>query len=178
MTQSSKITNYLTIDVEEHFQVAAFEDIVNPKDWEIYESRVVKNTNLILDLLKKHKTKATFFIVGWTAERHPDMVREIASQGHDIGCHSYMHKKIYDLTPEEFRQDTVKAKAILEQIIKKKGSLDIEPPATQSQKKHYGHSTFSTNWALNMIPAFSQFFMTIMAFRMPRGLDINIQTST
>ncbi len=85
MTQSNKITNYLTIDVEEHFQVAAFEDIVNPKDWEIHESRVVKNTNLILDLLKKHKTKATFFIVGWTAERHPDMVREIAEQGHDIG---------------------------------------------------------------------------------------------
>lgn len=120
MTQVSKITNYLTIDVEEHFQVAAFEDVVSPKDWEIHESRVVKNTNLILDLLEKHKTKATFFIVGWTAERHPDMVREIASQGHDIGCHSYMHKKIYDLTPDEFRKDTAKAKAILEQITGKK----------------------------------------------------------
>jgi len=120
MTQSSKITNYLTIDVEEHFQVAAFEDIVNPNDWENHESRVVKNTNQILDLLKKHKIKATFFIVGWTAERHPDMVREIVSQGHDIGCHSYMHKKIYDLTPEEFRRDTAKAKTILEQITRKK----------------------------------------------------------
>jgi polysaccharide deacetylase family protein (PEP-CTERM system associated) len=142
MTQSNKITNYLTIDVEEHFQVAAFEDIVNPKDWEIHESRVVKNTNLILDLLKKHKTKATFFIVGWTAERHPDMVREIADQGHDIGCHSYMHKKIYDLTPEEFRQDTAKAKAILEQITGKK-ILGYRAPSYSITKKSL--------WALDIL---------------------------
>jgi len=120
MKQSDEITNYLTIDVEEHFQVAAFDDIVNSKDWDSHESRVVKNTKLILDLLEKHKTKATFFIVGWTAERHPEMVREIGRQGHDIGCHSYMHKKIYDLTPEQFRKDTVEAKAILEQITGKK----------------------------------------------------------
>ena len=142
MTQSNKITNYLTIDVEEHFQVAAFEDIVNPKDWESHESRVVKNTNLILDLLKKHKTKATFFIVGWTAERHPDMVREIARQGHDIGCHSYMHKKIYDLTPEEFRQDTAKAKAVLERITRNK-IIGYRAPSYSITKKSL--------WALDIL---------------------------
>ena len=120
MTQLNKLANYLTIDVEEHFQVAAFDDIINPTDWDSHESRVVKNTKLILEILGKHKTKATFFIVGWTAERHPDLVREIDRQGHNIGCHSYMHKKIYDLTPEEFRKDTAKAKAILEQITGKK----------------------------------------------------------
>jgi polysaccharide deacetylase family protein (PEP-CTERM system associated) len=120
MTQPTKITNYLTIDVEEHFQVAAFDDIIKPKDWQNHESRVAKNTTLLLDLLEKHNTKATFFIVGWTAERNPDLVREIDRQGHDIGCHSYLHRKIYDLTPEEFRNDTAKAKDILEQIIGKK----------------------------------------------------------
>ena len=120
MNQPTPITNYLTIDVEEHFQVAAFDDIVKAKDWNSHASRVTKNTTLILDLLAKHQTKATFFIVGWTAERNPDLVKEIDNQGHDIGCHSYMHRKIYDLTPEEFRQDTVKAKTILEQITGKK----------------------------------------------------------
>lgn len=120
MKQTDQITNYLTIDVEEHFQVAAFDDIVSPKDWDNHESRVVKNTRVILDLLDQHNTKATFFIVGWTAERYPELVREIDSRGHCIGCHSYLHRKIYELTPEEFRQDTVKAKDILERIINKK----------------------------------------------------------
>lgn len=120
MPSSPKITNYLTIDVEEHFQVAAFDDIVKQKDWNSHVSRVAKNTTLILDLLAKHQIKATFFIVGWTAERNPALVKEIDRQGHDIGCHSYMHRKIYDLTPDEFRKDTIKAKDILEQITDKK----------------------------------------------------------
>ncbi len=111
-----EITNYLTIDVEEHFQVAAFEDIINPKDWDGHDSRVVKNTRCILELLGKHETRATFFVVGWTAERNPELVKEIISHGHDIGCHSYMHRKIYDLTPDEFRKDTARAKDILEDI--------------------------------------------------------------
>ncbi len=116
----NKITNFLTIDVEEHFQVAAFEDIVHPKDWGNHESRVVKNTRLLLEVLKRHDTRGTFFIVGWTAEQHPELVKEICDQGHEIGCHSYLHKKVYDLTPEEFRQDTQKAKEVLEQITGRK----------------------------------------------------------
>jgi len=120
MNQSDKITNYLTIDVEEHFQVAAFDDIISSKDWGKHESRVVKNTKVILDLLEQYNTKATFFIVGWVAEKHPDLVLEIRDQGHDIGCHSYMHKKVYDLSPEEFRTDTIKAKNILEEVVGKK----------------------------------------------------------
>jgi len=118
-TNKPAISNYLTIDVEEHFQVAAFEDIISPASWEKYPSRVKNNTRLILDLLDKHRIKATFFIVGWTAERHPKLVKEIEARGHQIGCHSYRHQKIYNLTPEEFRQDTAKAKDILEQIIGK-----------------------------------------------------------
>jgi len=120
MKQSDNITNYLTIDVEEHFQVAAFDDIISSVDWEQHESKVVKNTKVILDLLEQYKTKATFFIVGWTAERNPGLVREIVRQGHGVGCHSYMHQKIYDLVPNEFRRDTVKAKDILENIVGRK----------------------------------------------------------
>lgn len=115
-TQRSSIKNYLTIDVEDYFQVAAFEDIISPSSWDSMEQRVEQNTSCILDILARYDIKATFFVVGWTAERFPELVRKIKAAGHDIGCHSYHHKKIYDLTPEEFRQDTKQAKEILEDI--------------------------------------------------------------
>jgi len=114
MNQS--VTNYLTVDVEDYFQVAAFENVISPESWGRYECRVVANTQAVLRLFSAHKVHATFFIVGWIAERYPDLVREIARHGHEIGCHSYRHQKIYNLTPEEFREDTRKAKDILEQI--------------------------------------------------------------
>lgn len=120
MVKSDQITNYLTIDVEEHFQVAAFEDVISSKNWSDHDSRVSRNTGILLDLLDDYDTKATFFIVGWVAEHHPDLVLEIRGRGHDIGCHSYMHKKIYELTQDEFRADTRKAKNLLEQIIGEK----------------------------------------------------------
>lgn len=109
-------SNYLTIDVEDYFQVAAFEKLVQPTSWGGYASRVERNTAVLLALLARYGVKATFFIVGWTAEQHPELVRAITAEGHEIGCHSYQHQKIYTLTPEEFRQDTKKAKEILEDI--------------------------------------------------------------
>jgi len=111
------ITNYLTIDVEDYFQVSAFEDIINPRDWDTMEQRVVRNTQKILAMLADHSVKATFFVVGWIAEKFPHLVKGIHNQGHVIGCHSYWHRKIYDLSPEEFRADTVKVKMLLENII-------------------------------------------------------------
>jgi polysaccharide deacetylase family protein (PEP-CTERM system associated) len=117
---SDTITNYLTIDVEEYFQVSAFESIVSPDDWQNMEYRVELNTTKVLNLLAQYTVKATFFVVGWVAEKHPALVKKINAQGHEIGCHSYQHKKIYDLTPNEFRKDTLKAKDILEQITGKK----------------------------------------------------------
>ena len=110
------ISNYLTIDVEDYFQVSAFEGFIELKNWDTMEQRVVRNTANVLELLAKHKTKATFFVVGWTAQRFPDLVREIVETGHVIGCHSYLHRKIYTMTPDEFREDTSKAKSILEDI--------------------------------------------------------------
>ena len=111
-----KITNFLTIDVEDYFQVSAFENIVKKDNWDTYPSRVVQNTRKILSILDEHNVKATFFILGWTAEKHPQLVKEISAKGHEICCHSYYHRLVYDLTPEEFYQDTKKAKDILEQI--------------------------------------------------------------
>jgi len=113
----NSISNYLTIDVEDYFQVAAFEDIIDPSNWDAMEQRVVRNTEKVLTLLADHQTKATFFIVGWIAERYPQLVKTIHNQGHRIGAHSYWHRKIYDLTPEQFRADTHKVKSILEDIV-------------------------------------------------------------
>ena len=111
-----EITNYLTIDVEDYFHVSAFEGVVQPEEWPVQESRVEKNTGKILKILAERGIKATFFIVGWVAERHPQLVREIMAGGHEIGCHSYLHRRIYTLTQEEFREDTRRAKAILEEV--------------------------------------------------------------
>ncbi len=110
------ITNYLTIDVEDYYQVSAFEGVIRPEEWHGQESRVENNTGTILRILAERGIKATFFIVGWVAERYPQLVRDIAGGGHEIGCHSYLHRRIYTLTPEEFRDDTLKAKAILEEV--------------------------------------------------------------
>lgn len=111
------IQNYLTIDVEEHFQVSAFEKTVAVSDWDNHESRVENSTSCILSLLEKYHVKATFFVVGWVAEKHPDLVKEIRQAGHEIGCHSYAHRKVYDFTPDQFREDTKRAKDILENIL-------------------------------------------------------------
>jgi len=111
-----KNVNYLTVDVEDYFQVAAFEKVISPDSWNEHDCRVVANTHSVLHLFAEHGVHATFFIVGWIAERYPQLVREIEQHGHEIGCHSFWHRKIYDLSPVEFREDTRKAKDILEQI--------------------------------------------------------------
>ena len=112
----SKIINYLTIDVEDYFQVSAFEKVIEPKGWGTYPCNVVQNTKIILDLLARRNVKATFFIVGWIAERYPDLVRQISDHGHEVGCHSYWHRKVYDLTPDDFKDDTYRSKSIIENI--------------------------------------------------------------
>ncbi len=134
--------NYLTVDVEDYFQVAAFEKVIAPDKWDEYECRVVANTRAILELFDAAGVKATFFIVGWIADRYPDLVSEIDRHGHEIGCHSYWHRKIYDLSPEEFREDTQKAKEILEQIIDK--------PVYGYRAPSYSITTASL-WALDIL---------------------------
>lgn len=110
------IPNYLTVDVEDYYQVSAFEPLVGLAKWDQYPSRVIGNTRVILDALDRHYIKATFFVLGWTAERNPDLVKDIMTGGHHIGCHSYQHRLIYNLSPNEFREDTRRAKDVLEEI--------------------------------------------------------------
>src|SRR5450759_4344995 len=97
--------NAFTVDVEDYFQVSGFERHIHRDDWDGYESRVVPNTRRILRLLNHHHVKATFFVLGWVAERFPDLVLQIRDEGHEIGSHGYWHRLIYDQTPHEFRED-------------------------------------------------------------------------
>lgn len=108
------ISNALTIDVEDYYQVAAFSNIVEYKEWDRHESRVEKNTFHILQLFSDADVKATFFVLGWVAARHPGIVREIVNQGHEIACHGYSHQLIYRQSPDVFRRETADSKAILE----------------------------------------------------------------
>jgi polysaccharide deacetylase family protein (PEP-CTERM system associated) len=104
----------LSVDVEDYFQVEAFTDRIRREDWETMPRRVVANTERVLDLLAAHQQHGTFFIIGWIAERHPELVRKIHAAGHEVACHSLLHRLVYSLTPDEFREDTRRAKAILE----------------------------------------------------------------
>lgn len=105
-----------TVDVEDYFQVYAFEKYVDRSTWDAFPSRVDRNTGVILDLLARHGATGTFFILGWVADKHPHVVRRIADAGHEIASHGWWHRKITSLTPKEFREDARASRAILEQV--------------------------------------------------------------
>lgn len=107
--------NALTVDVEDYFHASAFRATAPPEDWARLPSRVERNTRKVLELLADSNTRATFFILGWVAERYPSLVREIQSAGHELGCHSYAHPLLYKMTPAQFRDDTSHALAAIEQ---------------------------------------------------------------
>jgi len=109
--------NALTIDVEDYFHVTAFEHCMSPAEWDCCESRVADNTLHILDLLDESNVRATFFVLGWVAERNPSLVKEIARRGHEIASHGYSHRRVYNLTQKQFRDDICTSKALLEQLI-------------------------------------------------------------
>lgn len=108
------ITNYLTIDVEDYFHVSAFEKQSPPDTWGGRECRVERNTDLILTILDEYQVKATFFILGWVAERYPQLTQKIAAKGHEIACHGYLHQRLSLQSQTTFREDIRKAKGILE----------------------------------------------------------------
>jgi polysaccharide deacetylase family protein (PEP-CTERM system associated) len=106
--------NALTVDVEDYFQVAAFARQIHPATWDGIPLRVEANTKRLLDLFAEHQVNATFFVLGWVAERCPGLVRAIVERGHEVACHGYSHQLIYDQTPAVFREETARAKACLE----------------------------------------------------------------
>jgi polysaccharide deacetylase family protein (PEP-CTERM system associated) len=105
-----------TVDVEDYFQVYAFEGVVDRSAWDGYPSRVARNTDVILDLLARHNSHGTFFTLGWVADKHPEIVRRIADAGHEIASHGWWHRKVTSLTPDQFREDAYSSRAILEQV--------------------------------------------------------------
>ena len=106
--------NAMTVDVEDYFHVAAFARQIDPSTWDRFSPRVEQNTARLLDLFEEHDVRATFFVLGWVAERHPGLVRAIAERGHEVACHGYSHQLVYLQTPALFREETIRAKACLE----------------------------------------------------------------
>lgn len=104
----------LSIDVEDYFHVEAFADRVSRADWPQFTRRVRRNTERILELLTQYQQTATFFVLGWVAEREPGLVRAIADAGHELACHSHVHRRVFTLAPREFRDDLRRAKAAIE----------------------------------------------------------------
>jgi polysaccharide deacetylase family protein (PEP-CTERM system associated) len=108
--------NALTVDVEEHFQVAAFERQIARVDWDAHASRVVENTSRVLALFAECGVKATFFVLGWVAERHPELIRTIVRSGHELASHGYDHTRAIYMDESVFRADVQRTKEILEQV--------------------------------------------------------------
>lgn len=107
----------LSVDVEDYYHVEAFADWITPEMWPQFPSRVVENTHRVLDLLGRLEVRATFFVLGIVAEKEPGLVRDIVAAGHELGCHSYLHRRIWKLTPEEFREDTRRALRAVEDAV-------------------------------------------------------------
>jgi polysaccharide deacetylase family protein (PEP-CTERM system associated) len=103
-----------SVDVEDYFQVSAFERVVDRADWDSYPSRVERNTEVLLDLLARHGAHGTFFTLGWVARRFPELVRRISGAGHEVASHGFWHRRIPTLTREQFREDVREAKRTLE----------------------------------------------------------------
>lgn len=114
-----KIENAMTVDVEDYFHVAAFDKVIKPSEWDSMHCRFAENTRRLLDIFDSYGVSATFFILGWCAERDAELVLEIDRRGHEVACHGYSHQLVYSQTQTQFRSETVKAKKILEDIIGK-----------------------------------------------------------
>ena len=110
------LTNALTIDVEDYFQVSAFAPYIRRSEWDTRECRVERNVGRILELLSQQDIKATFFTLGWLAERYPQLVRAIVAGGHELASHGYGHERASDLSREAFTQDVTRAKKLLEDL--------------------------------------------------------------
>lgn len=137
-----ELVNALTVDVEDYFHVAAFENCIDPDRWDSYPLRVEANTRRALDLFDETGAKATFFVLGWVAERTPGLVREIIARGHEVASHGYGHRRICHGSAEDFRADVRRSKAALEQL--------TGTPVTGYRAPTYS-ITRKTFWALEIL---------------------------
>ena len=112
--QRTQTLHAMTVDVEDYFHVAALAKAISPEDWEKWPSRVEANTDRLLELFDEKNIKASFFVLGWVADRHPGIVPKIAAAGHEIASHGYTHQLVYKQSPEVFRQESERSKKLLE----------------------------------------------------------------
>ena len=140
--EKKPIRNAFSVDVEEYFQVEAFSGLIDKKDWESIPPRAEQQTRRILELLESFQVRGTFFVLGWLAERNPNLIREIHDAGHEIASHGFGHTMVTNMTPTEFRNDIRKSKTILEGI-------------TKNEIHGYRAPTFSiaekTSWAYEIL---------------------------
>ncbi len=108
--------NAFTVDVEEWFHISGVDSLLDISKWDRYEPRVVENTHRIIDILDEYDVKATFFVLGWVAEKYPGLVKDICRRGHELGTHGYDHRPIYDMKPSEFRTSLRRSVKVLEDI--------------------------------------------------------------
>jgi polysaccharide deacetylase family protein (PEP-CTERM system associated) len=114
------VLNAMTVDVEDFFHVSAFESIISPEQWKDYQPRVEANTQRLLELFAKHNVKSTFFVLGWVAERYPQLIKDIHKQGHEIASHGYAHRRATEQTRAEFTADVKRSKDHLEDLLGEK----------------------------------------------------------
>lgn len=112
----AEITNAMTVDVEDYFHVSALASSIDRESWDKLPCRVERNTHRLLDLFDARGVRATFFVLGWVAERYPALIAEIAQRGHEVACHGLTHELVYAQSPETFREQTHRAKTVLEDI--------------------------------------------------------------
>jgi polysaccharide deacetylase family protein (PEP-CTERM system associated) len=111
--QANPMKNVMSVDVEDYFHVEAFASNILAEEWHSYPPRVDRNVSRILELFAKYRVRATFFLLGWVAEKFPHLSQEIAAAGHEIGCHGYAHRRLHTMTPGQFQQDLRRATALL-----------------------------------------------------------------
>jgi len=134
--------NALTVDVEDYFHVQAFASVIRRDDWDAYPCRVERNTLRLLELFASRRVQATFFVLGWVAERCPRLVEAIRKAGHRIACHGYAHRVIYEGSESDFRNDVRRAKKTIEDI--------TGIPVTSFRAPSYSITT-RTLWALEIL---------------------------
>jgi len=134
--------NALSVDVEEHFHVSAFQEAIAADDWPAMESRVAANTGRLLEIFDRYNAKATFFVLGWVAERQPGLVQEIVASGHELACHGYSHQLVYRQSRDVFRAETFRSKAMLE---------DIGQVAVRGYRAASYSITRESEWALDVL---------------------------
>lgn len=137
--------NILTIDIEDWFHLLSDHEMPDPEKWAALPSRIHESLDILLEILDKTNTLATFFVVGWMAEKHPDIVKKIAALGYEIACQGHMHRLVYTMTPKEFTEDTKRAIQVLEQISGQKITAYRAPGFSITQQTPWAFDILAEN---------------------------------